>query len=222
MTLAPEAPARTAEDSPAAPTRSRRIVWLAVVLVVVLALSLVGWRVAAASATDGVTIGYDTDPVRCDGTEVGARLDPETAITRPVVVLDEGMDCVLRFVVANDGWAELQLAKVSLAGFATDNVYGLSATLLNPGVDGGDDVEGARDFTLPDGSLLLPPGSTSVVEVGIRYAGDAAMSRCSAVGMSIPTVRVTSGWGADATVTMPRWQLVWFQQGSLEDCARND
>ncbi len=206
-------------EQPVARRSLRWVGWVVIAVVALLAGSFATWRAVTVSALDGVTIEYDSRPVECSGTEVGDTDAAQLSYFAPVVVLDEGMECVLRFHVANDGWATVQVDSVTLAMLGSDNVLGLEAHFVNPNGPDGVDVEGGRTFALDFSPVQVLSGESTTFEAWFGYGGGAVLAECASQGTNIPRVTVSVP-GASAEVASSERQLIWFQEGSLEECAQ--
>lgn len=91
-----------------APPRARRRPNLGIVIVLALVtVALLAWGIWAAvssAATSGVRVGYDAQPMVCDGAEVGVVPSTDNPELQQVQVdLTPGMRCELRVQVLNDG-----------------------------------------------------------------------------------------------------------------------
>lgn len=211
-----------AQAQAADPQRGRRrrltLMWvLAAGIAVVGALAWMAWGAVGSSALDGVSLQYDTEPIRCDGAVVESRRNVESGdFSQASVVMTEGMTCELRIQVANDGWAEVNLESVTLTGLAPDNVLQLDVEFVNPNAQHG--VVADFDYVFPmPGGYPVAPGSIETVTAVITYDGGAVLSPCSAQGWRIPTATVTA-FGQSRVLASPPHSDIWFSNGSAEDC----
>ncbi|WP_344059235.1 hypothetical protein [Microbacterium pumilum] len=213
------APAEEPAEPPTRDPQRRLLRW--VVLGVVGALSIAGgaWWITAQSALSQVSVAYDLQPVVCDGAEVGQRADgPESEFYNPVVVWTPGMECRLRIHVLNNSWSEITIDSVTLAMMGEDNLQGLEPRAVNPnGFTSTSEQYGDITFTMT-GPLHIGPGDDQLLEAVIDYRGGAQYRHCDALGLHTPDVSV-SAIGVTETKTPPAWSTIWFQQGSLKDCA---
>lgn len=218
MTVADDAPAGSREP-PRVPARVDRLLRRLGIGVIVLAVVVgAGWRVAAASATSGVSVNFDAQPIVCEGAEVELRPPAHgDVVISPAVVLQAGMECRLRILVINDGWSDATVESISLPMLSAGNALRLEVRLVNPnGQRGVERDDGAVVFDLT-GPVGVAAGGAQVFEALIDYGGGAQLDECAAMSWNDPAVTV-SVLGVATELMPPEHDLVWFQQGSLAGC----
>lgn len=221
--MATDAPAVVRTDPPTAPTapaRPRRR-WPVVLGCALLALALVAWATwsgVSSAAVGGVRVTYDAQPLACEGSELGTMPDAANpAFLQPAVALTPGMRCELKIQVVNDGRSDVTVTDVALLGLGNGNPLGIEAVLVNPnGQLRIPNDRGAAIFEI-EGGITVPAGTTATFTAVLDYDGGAEMVECSAQGMNIPAVTVTS-LGATREVQPPAEDMLWFHAGSFESC----
>lgn len=206
----------TGSDERLAPTRKHRMVWAAAA-VAVLALLVGGAILASRSAVDGVTAFYDAEPLHCEGSEVFPYADEwdDTGATLPSVVLAEGMECSVRVLVRNDGWADVSLDAVRLTAMGRDAALGMRPMSVSPNGDRPQPIDGI-DMRVPLTAITLPAGESMMLESRFEYLGDAKLEECSSASWTPATVEF-SAFGSSRTATPPL--ALRFAQGDPRECA---
>lgn len=214
------APAEEPAESPTRGRARRRIRWVLLSAAAALVVAAGVWWISAQTALSGVAVAYDLQPVICEGAEVGQRADdPDSEFYNPVVVWTPGMECRLRVHVINNGWSDITIDSVTLAMMGEDNLQGLEPRTVNPNGQTVTSSEPYGDITFTmTGPLAVGAGDDQLLEAVIDYHGGAHYAQCSGTGLHTPDVAVSVN-GVSVTKAPPPWMLIWFQQGSLSDCA---
>lgn len=203
--------------------RRRKRVVLAASALALGVLALVAWgsfSALAQSAVGGVRVGYDAQPIRCDGAEVA--LVPDVAnieFLQPVIALTEGMTCELRVQVVNRGWSDVTVTDVAALGMGADNILGLEAQLVNPNGQERSEAteENAAVFEIAS-DLIVTAGESSTFTIVFGYGGGAMLMQCSAQGWNPPLVTVTA-LGATREVAPGDENTIWAREGTAAECA---
>ncbi|MEI2270053.1 hypothetical protein OHB93_12095 [Microbacterium sp. No. 7] len=210
--------------------RSRALL-IAAIAVGAIAVVVAGWQIAAWTALGAVRIVYDARPVACEGAEV--TLDPPGASDEflsdggfagdetfysPVVGVEPGMTCGVRFFVVNDGWSEVDARAVALPGMQEEFVSLIRPTMVNPnGQMRLADTDDAAVFAIE--GMPVPAGDqqsfTVILEANAEDAG--GYDQCSGFMPRPPRVTV-SALGVERTVASPEDSGIWYSDGARSDC----
>jgi len=110
----------------------------------VLAVAAIGWLLLGDRTSVDVTVVFDAQPVRCDGTTI--RLDEQDdGFRQHIVELRPEMDCRLRFFVANNGSDSITVERIEFPFLGPDAGSGALAHALNPTYNSADPVAPALD-----------------------------------------------------------------------------
>lgn len=97
----------------------------------ILTVVALGWLLLGDRTSVDVSVVFDAQPVRCDGTTI--RLDEqEDGFRQHVVELRPEMDCRLRFFVANNGSDSITIERIEFPFLGPDAGSGAIARALNP------------------------------------------------------------------------------------------
>lgn len=221
MVASAEQVGAASESMPVVPRARRRPSPGTVIVLVLLAVALLawgGWTAVSSAATSGVRIGYDAQPMVCEGSEVGVVPSTDNPELRQVQVdLTPGMRCELRVQVLNDGWSDVTVTTVRLLGLAPGNPLGLELATVNPN---GQAVSGDGEDALADiaDGIPVPAGTSTTLTALIDYPGGADMDACSSTGWNPPVVTVTA-WGSSRELQPPESDSIWFREGSDTACS---
>lgn len=208
-----------------APTgqRIRRVRTVVIALLTLAVLTVAVWQTVAHLTLGSVRIAVDSAPVQCEGTEVD--LYPGFAddhfqedVQRPLVVLEDGMRCSIRFFVVNDGWTDAATVAAGLPMLAEDMAWPLSAVMVNPnGQTRLPDNESAAEFSVE--GLSVPPGERLELTAIVDYDPSKAqnVSRCSRFSGAPVYVRVTV-LGVTRDVQAAPETPVWYGPGDAAEC----
>jgi len=202
-----------------APPSRRAATPVALGIAALVVLAFIAWGVWAAVALSGVRVVYDTQPVVCDGAQVGRTAQPEDSEFRqPIIDLTPGMTCELRIHVINDGWVDATVTTVGLRGLGAGNALGLVPRIVNPNgqelreqPDGGDAL-----FDIM-GGITVAPGETATFTALFDYVGGAQLDQCTESGWNPPLVTVTAP-GVTRDVSPSAESLIWVRMGAADDC----
>lgn len=208
----------TLVDARPLPTSRPRRLRLRVAIPIVLALiGLLTWATLGSTALGGVRVGYDVQPLTCEGTDVGAVPSVENpSLWQPAAELRPGMRCELRIQVVNEGWTAVTVTEITLVGLAQPNALRLEPLLVEPNGTASRDIGRDAVFEIEDG-VEVAAGATATFVAVISYDGGAEMDGCTWRGWNVPAVTVSSFW-RDRRVQPPPEDLVLFLEGSLTDC----
>lgn len=209
---------------------SRRVVLITALAVGVIAVVIAGWQIAAWTAVGSVRIVYDARPIVCEGAEV--TLDPsgesdwfgagdvrwDETFYAPVVGVEAGMTCGLRFFVVNDGWANVDAVRVELPGMQEEFVSLVRPTMVNPnGQTRLVDAEDGAVFAI-EGMPVPAAGQQSFTVVLEANPEDAdGYEACSGFIPRAPRVTV-SALGVERTVASPEDAAIGYYSGARAGC----
>lgn len=203
-------------------------------LAILAVVGVVTWQILAQTAVGGVRVVFDADPVRCEGATVSTTPDPPAVLAgeyredvyfddefyEPRVEITDGMSCVLRLQVFNDGWAEVAVDAVGIPGMADRMLWPLQVSHVNPnGQAQLPDVEDAAQFEIE--GMSIPSGGRQAFLVIVEYTGDrTTMSECSSFRPRPPYIVAAAG-GATRAVAPADGIGVWYRMGMSDgsDCA---
>ncbi|MDJ1114114.1 hypothetical protein [Microbacterium dauci] len=201
--------------------RRVRITMLALLGAAVVALA--AWQVVAHGSLSAVRIAVDAAPVQCDGAEVGLYPgitdDPfQDDVQQPLIVLEDGMRCSIRFAVVNDGWVDAAIEVAGLPMLADDMAWPLTAVMVNPnGQTRLPDNESAAEFAI-EGLHVLPTerlGFTAIVDYDAAKTENVA--QCTRFSAEPIYVRVNV-LGVTRDIRAAPETPVWYASGTNAEC----
>jgi hypothetical protein len=201
----------------------RRIRIAVVALLGAAVLAFAAWQVVAHVSLSAIRISVDAAPVQCDGAEVdlypGITDDPfQDDVQQPLIVLEEGMRCSIRFAVVNDGWMDAAIDAAVLPMLADGMAWPLTAVMVSPnGQTRLPDDESAAVFAIE--GLQVPAaerlGFSAIVDDDAGKAENVA--RCTRFSAGPISVRV-SVLGVSREIHAAPETAVWYGVGDNEEC----